>query len=457
MTVTEAQHQIYRLLSNAGCSLPASAQELIVDEQADRLLSDPSWFSNFTLDTVGELCRLFDPAVQLTATERYGDAMAMVGETHKKGVLIGAYPITRQLDWNFIWSNASLIPHARLLGDIVQVILRWARQPSRERSRFAMTWSNEPGWVVAEPEFNQLGLQCATWPTNERCASFEYERLALVSLIPTATSSLTAFTMGTRCLRLLQADLAVPFTNPGVADIGWSCEDVLAYHDHSTWTFRALRSTRTLAVAIRFLGESSDQRILSSEELGFQCDSSDAIIERHPEWPEVVVVSRSSEWHEGCLVHLRLNSDPKHVALSPNPIVLETAVFSDIQAFAESIDPLEEWNVVASPAPFQGRPWRIDHVADRIFVRSTSCVANCVGHLSASLQRRFITPRISDIRPAAMIRRHAKDVEILDGFIVNIDRPEDHCSKRVIEAVRRTTNGLIGQHRQQKEFIYVQA
>lgn len=454
MKATESQLQIYRLLSNAGCRLPATALEFIEDDQAGRLLSDPSWFSSFTLDTVSELCRLFDPGVQLTAIERYGEAIPMVGGAHKKGVLIGAHPITRRLDWKIVWSNASLVPHAKLLGDIVQVILRWARQPIRERSRFAMAWSNGPGWVIAEPECNQLGLQRVAWPTTERCDPFEYERLALVSLIPTATSSLT---MGARCLRLLQPDLSVPFTNPGVADITWSCDDSIAYHDHSSWTFRALRSTRTLTVAIRLIGESSDQRILSSEELGLQCDLSDVIVERHPEWPEVAVVSRSSEWHEGSLVNLRLNGDPKNVALSPNPIVVETVHCSDSLYFAKSSEPLGEWNVVASSSPIHERPWRVDHVADRIFVRSKSCAANCVGHLSASVQRRFITPRVSDIRPTAMIKCRDKDVALLNGFIVSIDQPEDYCSKRVTEAVCRTTRSLLGQLCRRKEFIYVQA
>ncbi|MBN69066.1 MAG: hypothetical protein CME32_07310 [Gimesia sp.] len=441
---------LHKLLAEAGCKLPPGAKDLMVADQAHRLIENPAWLVGDATNAFQNLCQLFDPNVQLAATEHADQPVPLVGKGHEKGLFLGVLPKVRCSALKIWWKDTSLIPHARLLGDIVRIVLACTREPEMGKSSFQMSWVDRPGWTLAAP--TGFSIPVPEGIAGECCHLSHREHLALAALDP--ISGAPPLTIGARCLRFLQASLGRPYTNPAVADICWSREEVADYHDHSRWTFRALRPTHALAVAVRILGDGSLRPELT--EMNIRCNTDGVTLVRHPEWPEIVILTSSHEWPAGSQLQLSVNASSDQVQIYPNPIVLEPDLTAEFEGPNDFQTTMQKWNLVASPTSLQEYPLQTQPISDRWFIRASSNISVSAGHLVACLQRRFVLAHILNAYPVGKIVQRSSGSELLHGLAVEIEHSNIHHIQRTAEAVRRATEGLIPSNQSQKGFVHVQ-
>lgn len=449
MIAREYNPPLHRLLSEVGCHLPPEAVHLMAADQARGMLNDSSWLAEDATNVFGRLCQLFDPEVRWSVTECADQPMPLVGIRHNKGVYWGARPKVPYHAWKIWWNDPELISHAWLLRDIVEVGLAWSRAATMGQSRFQMAWADHPGWVLTTP----ASMAIASMPapaSEERRGVDQREHLTLVSLDPIFTES--PLTIGSRCLRLLKGSRGTFFTNPGVADISWSVERVEEDHDRSCWTFRALRPTRELAVAIRTIP--LDTPPCPQTEIEVRCDEEELELARHPEWPEIRNWTSESEWPTGSRVRLSLNVPRDRAELCPNPLVLEPESDGEVPGDCPSTE--EKWNVVAAPVSLKEFPWLTHAIADRWFVSCDASEVVRTGQLLESLRRRFVLSRFLDVHPVAKIATHSKQCELRRGIAVEMEYLDGHHRQRTSEAVRRVAEELSYSNRVEKGFVHVQ-
>ena len=439
--------RLLELLHDAGCRIPSAATDLMNAEQAEQILADPA--GTLTPDRLGleRLLRLFDPGLSLELQERVGPGRLPLGERKRaRGTILAVAPLARSAHVTVTWSDRELIPRAALVGDVVRTVLAWWRGPALASVRLTMRWSGCGGWIVSEasvPPRRPVACLGGSLP------GFEAERLALVSCLPGPDAS-TPVLAAARSLQLVEGDLRVPFTNSAVVEACWCHEETASAGRRTAWTFRALGRTRLLSVAIRVLEDMRPPAAVS-------IDDSDAVVQPHPDWPEVVLVLGSADWLPGSRVRLLVDAGPEQVELLPNPVVLEPASRSEgVSRRGPGWKRRPVWNVLAAPTHTIGSALAIASIGDRLFTRFRPWVAGCAGHLIACLRRRFLTSLEFDVQPAAMLAYRGGRLTMATGLRLGALLSGTRAPRRTAYAIRRAAGELLSLGPQTREILDVQ-